>query len=703
MPIRPIPPGPTVGAGRFEAVVCVATTGSASDDLSGCLKRVLQHTPEEVPIVLCGDCDAGRSPETLEQAGTRQVIHLPAGPGQGFAASINAAITASAPADLILLSADCLVAEGWFEGLRAAAYTDSTVATTTPLTNRGGITSIGMPELPAAATIDSAAAAVRASSLRVRPRVPAAGQHCTYVRRSAIELIGGFDPARSTWPAAGREFSQRCLGAGLAHVAADDVLVFVLDAGTHDREDLGLSDRYPQLTRSVSVARRTLTGLTVLIDARVLTGPVNGSQLHVLELIAALARSGEAQVTALLPANLSDHARGVLEALPEVSIAAAGSELLVPRADVAHRPFQVSAPADLNFLAQLADRLVITHQDLISYHNPSYASSLDAWEGYRELTRRALAAADRVLFFSAHARDDALAEDLVEPHRASVVHIGVDHQVTSRDTIATAPAGAARLGAGLETMLCIGTDYRHKNRVFALRIVTELQHRHGWEGRLVLAGAHMRFGSSAADEERLLRQDPRLQDAVVDLGPVSEAEKEWLLGHAKLVLYPSVHEGFGLVPFEAAEHGVPCLWAAGTSLSEILPDEAAGIVPWDAPAAADRALALMRDEQVRVHSLGAVRDAAAGLRWDVAAERLIDVYRATSAEPATPSGAYERREGLMRGGLSDDAIRLVGPDGLLPQWLERPLLALASRPKLGTPVFRAIEAGYRASQGWRRD
>ena len=40
------------------------------------------------------------------------------------------------------------------------------------------------------------------------------------------------------------------------------------------------------------------------------------------------------------------------------------------------------------------------------------------------------------MFFSAHAREDALAEDLVEPDRASSVHIGVDHVLTR------APIGA---------------------------------------------------------------------------------------------------------------------------------------------------------------------------------------------------------------------------------------------------------------------
>ena len=82
----------------------------------------------------------------------------------------------------------------------------------------------------------------------------------------------------------------------------------------------------------------------------------------------------------------------------------------------------------------------------------------------------------------------------------------------------------------------------------------------------------------------MLALRPRVAGAVIDFAAVSEAEKAWLLERAQLVIYPTVHEGFGLVPFEAADHGVPCMWAKGTSLSELLPDATAGIVPWDAGA-----------------------------------------------------------------------------------------------------------------------
>lgn len=52
--------------------------------------------------------------------------------------------------------------------------------------------------------------------------------------------------------------------------------------------------------------------------------------------------------------------------------------------------------------------------------------------------------------------------------------------------------------------------------------------------------------------------------------------------------------------------------------------------------------------------------------------------------------------------LSEDAIRLVGPEGLLPADVERPLLALATHPQIGNAMFGAMRLGYRASYTWRR-
>ena len=298
----------------------------------------------------------------------------------------------AAPADVVVLNSDVVVGEGWLDGLRDAAYIDSRVATATALTNHGSLVSVPyrkpVPQLPPEWNLDAASAIVRARSLRLRPRLPTAIGHCIYVRRSALELVGAFDLAFT--PGYGEEvdFSQRCVRSGLNHVLADDVLVLHHGGASfsrngkrnplQDEHEKIIATRYPYyhdsvrmleddvagpLSRALSVARRALKGLSLVIDGRVLAGPMTGTQLHVLELIAALSRTGQARIRVIIPDAISSYARQALHALPEVERVTrweavdSGFDL----ADVVHRPYQVSNEEDLSFLAQ-ARRAADRHQ-----------------------------------------------------------------------------------------------------------------------------------------------------------------------------------------------------------------------------------------------------------------------------------------------------------------------------------------------------
>ena len=84
------------------------------------------------------------------------------------------------------------------------------------------------------------------------------------------------------------------------------------------------------------------------------------------------------------------------------------------------------------------------------------------------------------------------------------------------------------MASGVEAILCLGTDFHHKNRVFALRILERLNARHDWEGVLVLAGPTVGRGSSREREAQWLAAHPQMATAVLDVGAVSEAEKAWL-------------------------------------------------------------------------------------------------------------------------------------------------------------------------------
>jgi hypothetical protein len=144
------------------------------------------------------------------------------------------------------------------------------------------------------------------------------------------------------------------------------------------------------------------------------------------------------------------------------------------------------------------------------------------------------------------------------------------------------------------------------------------------------------------------------------------------------------------------------MWAPGGALGEVLPDGDAGIVPWDAERSADRALALMRDDGARERNVGAIVAAAEPLTWDATAADLVELYEATADASGTAS-PFALAGTVAEGRLGEDAMRLVGPGGELPPDVHRPLLALATHPRLAGPLFGALKLTYRASHRLQRE
>jgi Glycosyl transferases group 1 len=284
--------------------------------------------------------------------------------------------------------------------------------------------------------------------------------------------------------------------------------------------------------------------------------------------------------------------------------------------------------------------------------------------------------------------------------------------------------GANALEGGF--LLCLGTDFRHKNRLFALRLLAALHERHGWPGSLVLAGTHVPNGSSLELEREYLESHSELRSRVVVLGSVGEQEKAWLIANASAVAYPSVYEGFGLVPFESALQGVPCLFAPQSSLAEAAPDRTATIVQWDPATSADAAYSLLTNAEERDRHVRALAGAAGGLTWAATAVAMVEVYREAAAAPAREAATLSRdavareqrltaahmavvrrlteeREHAQR--MYDDlnaevgsGLSLIGPRGSLPDNLQRALLTLSANPRLSRPLYGALGQLFAASR-----
>jgi GT2 family glycosyltransferase len=571
--------------------------------------------------------DALRHVANAADAADHNVVIYQRPENGGFVRACNDAFAIAATQDVVLVNSDVVVGPEWIDRLVDAANSSNTVATVSTFTNNGTILSLpnrNRPDgrLPAGMTPELAAKAVAAASLQLRPTIPTGVGHCLYIRRVALNSVGDFDLAFARGYGEEVDFSQRAIRLGFKHIVADDVFTYHRGGASfgdeahrdqqqnealiharypwyRDAVERAMGDRFSPLARALECSRRALVGRRVGVDATCLGHGWSGTHTVTFETMIELARRcGQrgliAFVTPALPSSLARDLQSHGIDLEVVSDLDNHEGSVV---DVIYRPYQIAARQELRFLKRHASRVVVNQLDLIAWANPSYFANEHLWLEYRELQRLVLATVDGVAFLSQYAMTSARSEGLLSPGAVTnVVYCG--------STPAPMASGAPRPPVGVDhvdrrpLLMAIGTAYHHKNRVFALRVLAGLLRR-GVDARLALVGATPPDGHSLDDEAAMMIADRDLQERVIVLAHVDEPEKRWLYSHAALVLYPTLVEGFGLVPFEAAAFGTPTLASRQGALDEVLPRHIPTISEFDVDRTIEQAAALLADESAR--------------------------------------------------------------------------------------------------------
>jgi GT2 family glycosyltransferase len=701
-----------------DAPVIAIPIHNAYDDAIECIDSLRRHTPAHVPILALDDASPDeRISSTLKAIEDPRFFYFRKPENSGFVGTVNAAFEMSRPHDVVLVNSDVVVPANWLDRLRDAAYSHSTVATATPFTNHGSILSLPVTDqptndLPLGLSLDEVDARVRRASLRLRPSMPTCIGHCVYVRRLALDAVGPFDLAFAPGYSEEVDFSQRCVKAGLAHVVCDDLFVYHKGSRSFGNDpekekkrreiqnahEQMINERYPwyalwranlatsmdhPLALAQSRAKASLVSYRIAIDATSVATYTAGTQVVALELSHAitqwLSENGHhlpcpMQVSIILS-----------DALPKAQFEMMASEMNVLRLsqvrkdpslrfDLIHRPFQTTTPRDLAMLQTLGRRCIVSQLDCIAYSNPSYMHDAQQWLEYRRTTETALAMADGVIYISEEGRREAEHLGLHVPaERACITHLGVDHGWhMAEDETAPLPNADA-----IQTpyVLLLGTDFHHKNRIFALHVAQALTERHGWQGSVVIAGPKVNKGSSLEEETAVLMAMPSLQGRVVRLGAVSEQHKTQLIKQAALVLYPSLREGFGMVPFEAASLETPALTLRISSQQEVLGEGVRYIETLDADAAADAAWSLMTDARARQLQVRATQAQAGRFTWRKVAEDTVCFYDRVLQMP-------RRAPAMIDVGDFEDEMPHER------SWFERAIVAVRVLFKEGMPGLR---------------
>src|SRR6266511_4002157 len=138
MALQVVEAGSRLRLERGQAVVCIPVF-NAADHFARCLTSVATHAGEATQVLIADDAstdpaieriarDVGERFPDLRLAYRRNEENL------GFVRNLNNVFAMTAPADVVILNSDCVVTEGWLDGMRDAAYSDSRVATVSSLT-----------------------------------------------------------------------------------------------------------------------------------------------------------------------------------------------------------------------------------------------------------------------------------------------------------------------------------------------------------------------------------------------------------------------------------------------------------------------------------------------------------------------------------------------------------------------------------------
>ncbi|MDX6254818.1 MAG: hypothetical protein QOJ11_1152 [Frankiales bacterium] len=383
------------------------------------------------------------------------------------------------------------------------------------------------------------------------------------------------------------------------------------------------------LAMSHAVARTKVLGVRVMVDGSSLGPQEMGTQVQTMSLINALAQDDDvASVTVALTGPVPGYAARALSG-PSVQLRTIDLRDLSPigNVDVAHRPLQPADGLDLWPWRDHASRISVTIQDMIGYNNGAYHASAGEWLAYRNHLTTAVKQADGIVVIS-----DDVAEQLrlqrlpAGPERIHVVQNGTDHLTGAPSTELRLPSELwARGFVAGRFVLALGTNYAHKNRDLALAAFQELQRKDPGLC-LVMVGAYVPYGSSRVDEARLLGETDGPNVFVIT--DCASDERNWLLKHAEVVIYATSAEGFGLVPYEAAQFGTPSVFVSFGPLREVagsaLPVSAAD---WSPKSLAEAVAVLLYDPDVAAAQLAALTVAARRYTWARTARKLVAAYR----------------------------------------------------------------------------
>jgi glycosyltransferase involved in cell wall biosynthesis len=192
------------------------------------------------------------------------------------------------------------------------------------------------------------------------------------------------------------------------------------------------------------------------------------------------------------------------------------------------------------------------------------------------------------------------------------------------------------------TFLCLAVYSAHKNLEILLEATKKLSAYTSRPARCLITIAPQQHPGARRLLEQVKRE--KLEDLLMNIGPVSGAELERAYMLADAAIQPTLLESFGRVYYESMRFNLPVLTSDRDFARHVCHDAAVYFDPLDADSVARAMAAIMEDENLRSRLVENGRRIVQQIpSWDEVAARFVEVLERTAGGHLAIDGKSESR------------------------------------------------------------
>jgi glycosyltransferase involved in cell wall biosynthesis len=290
-------------------------------------------------------------------------------------------------------------------------------------------------------------------------------------------------------------------------------------------------------------------------------------------------------------------------------------DLLTEKVDLFFAPTSYIIPA----LAPKKLKVIITVHDLVAFMFPA-GHSAKAVLIERVTLKKALKKAAGVFVVSENTKKDLLEKFHYQTKKIHLVPCAPSKSFHQKVTAHEMEAAKEKMKLPENFILAVGTVEPRKNFDTLIKSFVIIKRKFP-DYKLVIAG---KKGWKYHIVEAALKHYKMEQD-VIFTGYLEDADLKAIYALAKVFVFPSLYEGFGIPPLEAMASGCPVVSSNVASLPEVVGQGGLLIDPKNALKIADAVCSLLEDEQARQMMIERGKAQAEKFSWEESAAKALEV------------------------------------------------------------------------------